>query len=63
MFLFFNLLGGIVDMIVLELNEDKIMKQLYRFFGGLWGGNLINWKIWEIMYSIFGKEIIEEFKK
>nr|XP_034301188.1 heat shock 70 kDa protein 12A-like [Crassostrea gigas] len=55
--------GGTADMTVLELNEDKTMKQLYRSFGGSWGGNLINRKIWEIMYSIFGKEIIEEFKK
>ncbi|XP_052721737.1 uncharacterized protein LOC128192798 isoform X3 [Crassostrea angulata] len=55
--------GGTADMTVLELNEDKTMKQLHRSFGGSWGGNLINQKIWEIMCSIFGEEIIEEFKK
>lgn len=55
--------GGTADMTVLELNEDKTMKQLHRSFGGAWGGNLINGKIWGIMGTIFGKEIMDEFKK
>lgn len=36
---------------------------MYWFFGGVWGGNLINKKIWEIMINVFGKEVIDEFKK
>uniref|UniRef100_K1PRX6 Heat shock 70 kDa protein 12A n=1 Tax=Magallana gigas TaxID=29159 RepID=K1PRX6_MAGGI len=55
--------GGTADLTVLELNEDKTMKQLHRSFGGAWGGNLINKKIWEIMTDVFGKEVIDEFKK
>lgn len=39
------------------------MKQLHRSFGGAWGGNLINKKVWEIMKDIFGEEIIKEFEK
>lgn len=58
-----NLIGGIADMTVLELNENKTLKQVHQSFGGPWGGNVINEKIWEIMINIFGNEIIDEFKK
>nr|XP_034301175.1 uncharacterized protein LOC117681324 isoform X4 [Crassostrea gigas] len=55
--------GGTAVITVLELNEDKTMKQLHRSFGLAWGGNLINEKIWKIMTNVFGEEIIDEFKK
>lgn len=58
-----NLIGGTADMTVLELDENKTLKQVHQSFGGAWGGNVINEKIWEIMINIFGNEIIDEFKK
>ena len=39
------------------------MKQYYRAFGGKWGGNVINQKIWEMMKDIFGDDVIKELKK
>ena len=39
------------------------MKQYYRAFGGAWGGNMINQKIWQTMRDIFGHDVIKEFKK
>lgn len=55
--------GGTADLTVLELKEDRKMKQLHQSAGGAWGGNLINKKIWEIMAKIFGSNVIEDFKK
>nr|XP_034301187.1 uncharacterized protein LOC105326615 isoform X2 [Crassostrea gigas] len=55
--------GGTADLTVLEVKEDRKMKQLHQSAGGAWGGNLINKKIWEIMEEIFGSDVIEDFKK
>ncbi|XP_056010525.1 uncharacterized protein LOC125681968 isoform X4 [Ostrea edulis] len=54
--------GGTADFTVLELTGDRKMKQLYRAFGGEWGGNMINQKVWEVLVNIFGRDVIEAFK-
>ncbi|XP_061164545.1 uncharacterized protein LOC133173581 [Saccostrea echinata] len=55
--------GGTADFTVLELMEDRKMKQLYRASGGAWGGNMVNEKIWKMLENIFGRDVILEFKK
>ncbi|XP_062571661.1 uncharacterized protein LOC134233693 isoform X2 [Saccostrea cucullata] len=55
--------GGTADFTVLELLDDRKMKQLYRASGGAWGGNMVNKNVWNMLENIFGKDIIKEFKK
>lgn len=53
-------LGGIVDLIVMEVVDDGFLKQFYRVCGGDWGGNKVNDNFFKFLGSLFGYFVIKE---
>ncbi|XP_052277819.1 heat shock 70 kDa protein 12A-like isoform X2 [Dreissena polymorpha] len=54
--------GGTVDITVHEVNEDGSLNELYHPSGGDFGGIHVDNKFLSILQSIFGKEILNEFR-
>lgn len=62
-FFIFNFLGGTVDFILMGVVKDEGLEVLYEVVGGVWGGIIINVRIWKFMEEFLIKDVIDEFKK
>ncbi|XP_071128830.1 heat shock 70 kDa protein 12A-like isoform X2 [Mytilus edulis] len=62
-FLIVDLGGGAVDITANEVLDSGQLKEIYNASGGPWGGNMINHKIWIVIYDFFGNAVVQNFMK
>ncbi|XP_052786827.1 heat shock 70 kDa protein 12B-like isoform X2 [Mya arenaria] len=54
--------GGTVDVTAYEVNTNGTLGEIHSAGGGGWGGNMVNEGYIEMLYRIFGKEIVESYQ-
>lgn len=61
-FMILDLGGGTVDITVHEVQRDGTLKELHSPSGGPWGGTMVDKKMEEFLGTLFGKDVMQEFK-
>ncbi|WAR29533.1 HS12A-like protein [Mya arenaria] len=54
--------SGTVDVTAYEVNTNGTLGEIHSAGGGGWGGNMVNEGYIEMLYRIFGKEIVESYQ-
>lgn len=55
--------GGTVDVTVHEVKPDGTLKELHKASGGAWGGTKVDATYIELFVKIFGKDVMDQFKR
>lgn len=62
-YLVLDLGGGTVDVTVHEVKANGTLKEIHKASGGAWGGTRVDASYFELFSQLFGRTLMEEFKK